>query len=144
MKSVHKLLVAMAGAGSLVFASCTEFLREEPKAIRSSNSYYGDVTTLKSGLMGIYLSFQNLYRDELPYIGELGTDESIPQFYMPDFNTVFRYQLDANNEMFVGKWYRKHYEMISRANVVISRGSSLAASDAEAAAIVAEAKMLRA
>lgn len=39
MKSVHKLLVAMAGAGSLVFASCTEFLREEPKAIRSSNSY---------------------------------------------------------------------------------------------------------
>lgn len=144
MKSVHKLLVAMAGAGSLIFASCTEFLREEPKAIRSSNSYYGDVTTLKSGLMGIYLSFQGLYRDELPYIGELGTDESIPQFYMPDFNTVFRYQLDANNEMFVGKWYRKHYEMISRANVVISRGSSLAESDAEAAAIVAEAKMLRA
>ena len=134
----------MAGAGSLVFASCTEFLREEPKAIRSSNSYYGDVTTLKSGLMGIYLSFQNLYRDELPlYRRRLGTDESIPQFYMPDFNTVFRYQLDANNDV-----RRKVVPETLRDDLPCERrdlrGSSLAASDAEAAAIVAEAKMLRA
>lgn len=133
----------MAALGALFCSSCSDFLSEDPNAIRSSSSYYGDGTTLESGLMGVYLSFQDLYRDETPYVGTLGTDEAIPQFYMPDFNTVFRYQLDANNSKFVSKWYQKHYEMIARTNVVIARGSAISNPDEQVLAIVAEAKMLR-
>lgn len=143
MKNKHISFWSAAVLGAMLCTSCGDFLSENPKAIRTSASYYGDGTTLESGLMGIYLSFQDLYRDETPYVGVLGTDEAIPQFYMPDFNTVFRYQLDANNSKFVSKWYQKHYEMIARANVVIARGNAISGPDDQVRAIVAEAKMLR-
>lgn len=144
MKNIRTILTSAIVLCALGASSCSDFLREEPKAIRSSNSYYGDEVTLESGLMGIYLAFQNLYRDEVAYIGNLGTDESIPQFYMPDFNTVFRYQLDANNSRFVVRYYQDHYKMISRANVIISRGNAIEDKTDGINAIIAEAKMLRA
>ena len=144
MKTIRIVLSAAVILSAVGLSSCSDFLREDPNAIRTSNSYYGDATTLESGLMGIYLAFQNLYRDEIAYVGNLGTDESIPQFYMPDFNTVFRYQLDANNSRFVNRWYQNHYEMISRANVIISRGNAIKEKNEQINAIIAEAKMLRA
>ena len=143
MKYIIKSLWITILPACVALASCSNFLKEDPKAIRTSASYYGDAVTLESGLMGVYLSFQDLYRDYTPYVGELGTDEAIPQFYMPDFNTVFRYQLDANNEPFVARWYRKHYEMISRANAIIDRGGAIPNPDSEVIRIVAEARMLR-
>ncbi|GHU98300.1 hypothetical protein FACS1894159_00570 [Bacteroidia bacterium] len=129
---------------ALLLSGCGKFLEEEPKAIRTSASYYKDETTLISGLYGIYASFQSLYRDYTPFIGELGTDESVPQHIFTSFNSMFRYQIDSNNDEFIGRWYRYHYTMIGRCNVVIDRGNAISPQTDGVRRIVAEAKMLRA
>jgi starch-binding outer membrane protein, SusD/RagB family len=143
MKKI-KLIYIFLLLSSVVFTSCEDFLTEKPKDFRTTNNFYVDEASLNTGLLGIYERYYSLYKAYEPFIGELGTDESVAQYYMKDYNEFYKYNLTANHNVIL-RWYNIHYEMIARANTIINRAYSVPnVSEAYANTVVAEARALRA
>lgn len=129
---------------SLILTSCEDFLTEKPKDFRTTNNFYVDEASLNTGVLGIYERYYSLYKAYEPFIGELGTDESVAQYYMKDYNEFYKYNLSSNHNVIL-RWYNIHYEMIARANTIINRAPGVPnVSEEYANTVVGEAKALRA
>jgi hypothetical protein len=143
MKKVNLINSALL-LTALLFTSCEEFLIEKPKDFRTINNFYIDQESLNTGVLGIYERYYSLYKAYEPFIGELGTDESVAQYYHREFNEIYKYNLSANHNVIL-RWYNIHYEMIARANTIINRAHSIPnVSEQYANTVVGEAKALRA
>lgn len=126
-----------------MLASCSDFLTEKPKDFRTSDNFYVDESSLKTGLYGVYEKYNALYRAEEPFIGELGTDETVGQYYHSIFNEMYKYNMTSNHNV-VSRWYDIHYELISRANTIIDRAPTVPNVSAETLKyILAECHALR-
>ncbi|WP_396171069.1 RagB/SusD family nutrient uptake outer membrane protein [Flavobacterium sp.] len=128
----------------LFLVSCEDFLTEKPLDFRTTNNFYVDQASLDTGLLGIYERYFTLYKAYEPFIGELGTDESVAQYYMEVFNQFYKYKITANHNV-ISNWYNYHYQMIARANTIINRAHKVPnVSEKYANTVVGEAKALRA
>ncbi|GHV22079.1 membrane protein [Clostridia bacterium] len=130
----------------LVFnlTSCSDFLKEDVRDFRSSDNFYVDEASLKTGLYGVYQNYNALYRAYEPFIGELGSDESVGQFYHQVFNQMYKYNMTSNHTV-VSNWYDLHYALICKANTMIDRAPTINnVSEEVARTMVAECRAMRA
>jgi hypothetical protein len=130
----------------LFFNSCQDFLTEKPVDFRSSSNAYLDEPGVYTGVLGLYQLYCNLYIDKTtPFIGELGTDESIASGNQANLAAIYRYALTSNDLFVLPNWYAMHYTLISSCNVLIDRvQANFPNPDSNIQRMVAEAKALRA
>lgn len=141
---IYKITGIMVFALAMTMTSCSDFLDEEPKDFRTSSNFYVDEASLKTGLFGVYEKYYALYRANEPFIGELGTDETVAQFYHTTFNEMYKYNMTSNHEV-VSRWFNLHYECITRANTIINRAPQVEnVPEPSRAYIIAESRALRA
>lgn len=128
-----------------IATSCSGFLDEDPKSLRSADNFFQDEKSIQSGLLGIYEAFNDLYIDpSTPFLGELGTDQSIAVFTQNNITPLYYYTITANDLNVMPNWYKYHYKTICNANTLLNRASALQESSPEIKKMLAEAKALRA
>ncbi|MDX9747611.1 MAG: RagB/SusD family nutrient uptake outer membrane protein [Paludibacter sp.] len=125
---------------------CEDFLTEKPVDFRSSSNSYQDESGVFSGVLGLYQLYSDLYiHKTTPFIGELGTDESIASANDAGLSAIYRYSLTSNDLYVLPDWYAMHYQLISSCNVLIDRvTANFPEPNASIQRMVAEAKALRA
>lgn len=130
----------------LPLSSCVDFLTEKPVDFRSSTTSYQDESGVYSGVLGLYQLYCNLYIDKAtPFIGELGTDESIASGNQANLAAIYRYLLTSNDLYVLPNWYAMHYKLISSCNVLIDRvQTNFPNPNSNMQRMVAETKALRA
>jgi hypothetical protein len=140
MKNIKILVILFVFC--LIGISCEKILQEDLKAVLSSESYYTDDLSLKSGIMGVYAKLQLIMVDGGRYVTIVGTDieSSLHGSAIPvDTYTT------TNNDTRILPYWEDHYVLIQRANVIIDHASKAKeASDAVIKRVVAEARYLRA
>ncbi len=141
-KYIHFLIVIL----SLTLLSCEDFLTEKPVDFRSSTNSYQDKEGVYSGVLGLYQLYSDLYvHKTTPFIGELGTDESIASANQAGLSAMYRYSLTSNDLYVLPDWYAMHYKLISACNVLIDRvNKNFQTPDADILRMLGEAKTLRA
>lgn len=142
LKYIHFFIVII----SLSLLGCEDFLTEKPVDFRSSTNSYQDEEGVYSGVLGLYQLYSDLYiHKTTPFIGELGTDESIASANQPGLSAIYRYSLTSNDLYVLPDWYAIHYKLISACNVLIDRtNKNFPTPNAEIQRMVGEAKTLRA
>lgn len=130
----------------LVFSGCTDFLTEKPVDFRSSVNSFKDKESVYSGVLGLYQLYTDLYiHKTTPFIGELGTDESIASANQAGLSAIYRYSLTSNDLYVLPDWYAIHYKLISSCNSLIDRvNTNFPAPDQDILRMLGEAKALRA
>jgi len=125
---------------------CEDFLTEQPVDFRSSTSSYQDAEGVYSGVLGLYQLYSDMYINKTtPFIGELGTDESIASANQAGLSAIYRYSLTSNDLYVLPDWYALHYKLISACNVLIERvQKNFPTPDSRILRMVGEAKTLRA
>ncbi len=140
----NKRIAYMAFLAITILMSCEDFLTEKPLDFRTTNNFYVDEASLTTGLLGVYERYYTLYKAYEPFIGELGTDESVAQYYMQIFNQFYKYNLTSNHTA-ISNWYNYHYQLIARANTIINRAPRVPnVSNKFVNTVVGEARALRA
>lgn len=130
----------------LFFGSCQDFLTEKAVDFHSSTNSYQDEPSVYSGVLGLYQLYCDLYIDKsTPFIGELGTDESLASVNQPNLMAMHRYSLTSTDLFVIPNWYGLHYKLISSCNVLIERvQTNFPTPNSNVKRMVAEAKALRA
>ena len=130
----------------LVFSGCTDFLTEKPVDFRSSVNSFKDKESVYSGVLGLYQLYTDLYiHKTTPFIGELGTDESIASANQAGLSAIYRYSLTSNDLYVLPDWYAIHYKLISSCNSLIDRvNTNFPTPDQDILRMLGEAKALRA
>jgi starch-binding outer membrane protein, SusD/RagB family len=131
---------------SFTIIGCDDFLTEKPVDFRSSSTSYQDEAGTYSGVLGLYQLYSDLYiHPNTPFIGELGTDESIANGNQAALAAIYRYSLTSNDLFVLPDWYAMHYKLISSCNVLIDRVTvNFPTPNASIQRMVGEAKVLRA
>lgn len=148
MKKIFFYLIA---AATLLISSCEKPLKEEALDFYSPENSYTNKTQFESALADIYLNIRtDFYANGVDTYDLFGTDLDIANRENNTSVTKLRYigwdNMNADNA-FSSKWWTRFYKIIGQANVIIDRAEAPAAvwsSPADKAAILAEAKFLRA
>ena len=141
-KYIHFFIVII----SLSLLGCEDFLTEKPVDFRSSTNSYQDEESVYSGVLGLYQLYSDLYiHKTTPFIGELGTDESIASANQAGLSAMYRYSLTSNDLYVLPDWYAMHYKLITACNVLIDRvNKNFPTPNVQIQRMVGEAKTLRA
>lgn len=128
------------------WTGCTDFLTEKPVDFRSSTNSFKDKESVYSGVLGLYQLYSDLYiHKTTPFIGELGTDESIASANQAGLSAIYRYSLTSNDLYVLPDWYAIHYKLISSCNSLIDRvNANFPTPDQDILRMLGEAKALRA
>ena len=127
----------------LIFTSSCDLLEETPQSFRTSENFFKDSTSLKIGVNGLYQTLKTMYRAYEPAIGNLGTDEAIGQYVQPVFAALSGYKQTSTEQSFIQPYYDRNFQLVTRANTIIERGSLLSQTP-EVKKLIAEARFLRA
>jgi starch-binding outer membrane protein, SusD/RagB family len=147
MKKLNYIIPLLITFISVIsFVSCDDFLNEKPVVFRISETAYQDETSVYSGVLGLYQLYGDMYiHKTAPFIGELGTDESIASANQAGLAAIYRYALTANDLYVLPDWYTMHYRLIYNCNVIIQRvKKNFPTPNAAIKQMLAEAKTLRA
>ncbi len=142
-KSIYKLLRYPFIILMVISVVSCDFLDENPESFRTSENFFKDSTSLKTGVNGLYQSLKTMYRAYEPAIGELGTDEAIGQDVHAQFSALSAYKLSSTDQWFVSPYYNRNYYLITRANTIIERGLLLPQTK-EIQRLIAESRFMRA
>src|SRR5688572_15481131 len=150
---MKKIFFYFIAAVSLAVSSCDKPLEEVPLDFYTPENSYTNKANFESALANIYLNVRtNFYAsaDAASNYDMLGMDLDLTNIESNSAVTKTRYfgwnTLNADSG-FASKWWQRLYNIIGDANVIIDRADAPQAvwnSPAEKAAIVAEAKFLRA
>src|SRR5690606_32757028 len=83
--------------------------------------YYSDQTALEGGLVGIYGGLQQIFSNSSLGLGAVGTDESYTTRLTSNIGPLDQYTHNPNADI-IGNWYSRHYDVIQRTNILLSRG----------------------
>lgn len=130
----------------LALSSCQDFLTEKPVDFRSSSSSFQDEPGVYTGVLGIYQLYCDLYiNGTTPFIGELGTDETVASLNTPNLMAIYRYSLTSTDLYVLPNWYAMHYSLINSCNVLIDRvKTNFPTPNSNIQRMLAEAKAMRA
>ena len=143
MKPSKLLFIILGGFLLGSFSSCKKYLEEKPLSFYDPVTVFSSIDNAKLAMNGCYWDLTNLWSFNYSHIGESGTDVSVFPFEDP-VGDVENYSLTSSNGFAQDIW-QNLYNGIYRCNQVIDRvGEMTAGSDAQRAALMGEAKTLRA
>lgn len=150
---MKKIFFYFIAAAALAVSSCDKPLEEVPLDFYTPENSYTNKANFESALANIYLNVRtNFYAsaDAASNYDMLGMDLDLTNVESNSAVTKTRYfgwnTLNADSG-FASKWWQRLYNIIGDANIIIDRADAPQAvwnSPAEKAAIVAEARFLRA
>lgn len=130
----------------LLLSSCEDFLGLSPQSTRNINDYYKNSSDFNAALIGCYQGLRDLNKDNMAFMCEISTDNttytkprtagSVYHFEFIDFTYT------TLNTLIYDQW-RKHYQVIARANAVISRIGNVSMQEGEKKQYLGEAHFLR-
>lgn len=126
-----------------VLAACDSFLDSTPKDFLSPENYYETEEQLNYGLNGVYdvLGHKDIYGDAL--ISRMGTEADEGFYAVSTFRGPQVYDFSSSDPYVTGLWKRL-YDGINRANMVIEYIDKPDMSEESRANILGQAKFLRA
>ena len=139
MKTKYIVLVFLL----LIFSSCEDILKENPKSFIAPSQYFNTESEVEAAIYGVYdyLNSTQIAEYEWIFMGDLGTDCAITRnvayysYQYSDMETIPGSYLDI---------WRLYYTAIGAANSIIARvGDSETLSPEFKKRILAEAKFLR-
>lgn len=140
IKTIIPLLLSLC----IVFPSCSGWLEEDTRADNITDKYYEDLEDAEAGLVGVYAGFRPIYNVNAMAVGMAGTDETYITALTSNAGPMDQYTFSANTSQ-IDAWYSAHFDIIQRANIVISRTQKIAGlSETDLARILGEARFLRA
>lgn len=142
-----KPLVALVALSvGLTATACTDLLVEDPQGFTTTDTFYKTGADLNSATIAIYNALRGLQGQANWTTPELASDMARADNREPNFNTKSPDFIawDASTGLTGGYW-NTAYSMITRANLVLSKGPDIATPNAQTKAYnLAEAKFLRA
>ena len=142
----RKPLVALVALSVGLTAACTDLLVENPQGFTTTDTFYKTGADLNSATIATYNALRGLQGQANWTTPELASDQSRADNREPNFNTKSPDFIawDASTGLTGGYW-NTAYSMITRANLVLSKGPTIVTPNAQTKAYnLAEAKFLRA
>lgn len=142
MKKIYITLISIG----LFFSSCEEYLEQTPVDQIGDETVVEDLASLEALVLGMYSSMQagNQYGELQIFMSGILSDEMVFTGTFPTKQDMSVNNVTAENVTMRGVW-SSPYTTIFIANTVIERAANATdATDAERAALVAEAKFARA
>ena len=142
-----KRWICAALCALLATAGCDDLLTESPKSFLTPDNFYRTTADAEAALVAVYdpLKSPSAFRANLWLTLDGGSDESIANPVVPNALVQALGSLDYSptQERITTSW-RAFYQVITRANLLIERMPQIEASEERKAALVAEARFLRA
>ncbi|MEM1323871.1 MAG: RagB/SusD family nutrient uptake outer membrane protein [Bacteroidota bacterium] len=142
-----KKLIYLTAILSIVLTtySCDDFLDREPLDQIVADNFYENENEVNLALIGSYAPLLDIdWTGKGWMITEIPSDNSQPGGTDPDFSPIDNFTVTADN-IIVGNYWAKHYQMVTYANTVIARVNNTTTIDeASKQPFLAEAKFLRA
>ena len=138
--------VALVAFSVGLTGACTDLLVEDPQGFTTTDTFYKTGADLNSATIAIYNALRGLQGQANWTAPELASDMARADNREPNFNTKSPDFIawDASTGLTGGYW-NTAYSMITRANLVLSKGPDIATPNAQTKAYnLAEAKFLRA
>src|SRR6266496_3348569 len=140
----HHLIASLVLSVALI--GCTDLLNEDPKGFTTTDTFYKTGADLNSATVAIYNALRGIQGQANWTTPELASDQSRADNREPNFNTKSPDFIawDAATGLTGGYW-NTMYSIITRANLVLSKGPAIETPNAQTKAYnLAEATFLRA
>lgn len=125
MKTKYKILIALLILLNVIGCK-DDFIVLEPPNFLASSSFYKSKSDFDQGVMGVYGSLQNFYNDYGYLIGDLASDDAIPQFNNENrgspewYDEIDEFVIPSTNPIVSSTW-DDSYKGISQANIVLEK-----------------------
>ncbi|MBD0256026.1 MAG: RagB/SusD family nutrient uptake outer membrane protein [Cytophagales bacterium] len=146
MKNKKNLTLPVLATVLMLAGGCQDFLKKEPLDRLGLDTYYTKESDAINAINAVYSPFaggDDFWGKALWMIGDGASDNSMPGGTDPDFIPIDNFTVDADNPRLADTW-RGHYNVISRANVVLAKVPGIPMNDVLKNRILGEASFLRA
>lgn len=124
--------------------SCSKWLEEDTRSSNVMQDYYKNQDALEGGLVGVYAAIPKIFDNSSLGLCVVGTDETYTTRLTSNTGPLDQYTFTPSTSV-IENWYTDHYDIIQRANIIISRAPEVPdVSDADLKRILGEARFLRA
>jgi hypothetical protein len=143
-KTRKYLKCAFIAALAFSLSACEDFLDKQPLDTIVEDSFYKTAQDMEKAMLAAYVPLQNLqWMGQGWRILEIPSDNTQAGGTDPDFTPIDDFSTSADN-ISVAEFWAIRYRAVALSNVVIFRAPLASISDEEVAALVGEAKFIRA
>jgi hypothetical protein len=115
----YKLLIALGVVGTMMLASCDDFLDVKTKGIYTPDNYFKNEASVVNAASGLYaLMIPEEFTGHVDYTWDICSDDIYRAGDHADDEAIETFTFDAANSQLSEGWNYK-YEMVSRANNII-------------------------
>lgn len=117
-----KKLICIITLTSMLIGSCSkDFIELLPESTVTIDVLYKTDKDFADALVGIYTLYENIYDGNYEYLSELCGDDMEHQWATESIAVRLDYFTYTNDESLIRDFWRNHYSVINRANLLLSK-----------------------